>query len=125
MYRSDCFISSPMNSTVEVVPSPLVSSCATAVLAIMMAVGFWICCRFNKMLSPTDAILDKRVKMETLMRIYVNHTISFKRVLPSFVSLISPAPPTSLRSQKSTRRVQIRGQTTMRRRERERGKITS
>jgi hypothetical protein len=33
-----------MKRTVEVVPSPLMSSCATAVLAIIIAVGFWICC---------------------------------------------------------------------------------
>mmetsp|Transcript_11137 Transcript_11137/g.25095 ORF Transcript_11137/g.25095 Transcript_11137/m.25095 type:complete len:214 (+) Transcript_11137:946-1587(+) len=42
-YRSACFMSSPMSSTVEVVPSPVTSSCATAVRAIMTAVGFWIC----------------------------------------------------------------------------------
>ena len=39
-YRSACFNNSPMTSTVVVVPSPVISSCATAVLAIMIAVGF-------------------------------------------------------------------------------------
>jgi len=39
MYRSDCFISSPIKITVDVVPSPLISSWATAVLAIIIAVG--------------------------------------------------------------------------------------
>ena len=52
-------------STVEVVPSPVTSSCATAVLAIMTAVGFWIC-------------------------------ISRSSTFPSFVSLMPPAPSTSI-----------------------------
>jgi len=39
-YLSACFKSSPMTSTVVVVPSPVMSSCATAVLAIITAVGF-------------------------------------------------------------------------------------
>ena len=38
-----CFISSPTMSTEEVVPSPVMSSCAVATRAIMLAVGFWIC----------------------------------------------------------------------------------
>lgn len=41
-------MSSPMKMTVEVVPSPLISSCATAVLAIIIAVGFWICCNHEQ-----------------------------------------------------------------------------
>jgi hypothetical protein len=47
------------------VPSPDISSCAVADLAIMPAVGCWIC-------------------------------ISWSKTLPSFVSLIWPAPPTNL-----------------------------
>mmetsp|Transcript_26934 Transcript_26934/g.104568 ORF Transcript_26934/g.104568 Transcript_26934/m.104568 type:complete len:200 (+) Transcript_26934:5668-6267(+) len=46
-YLSACFKSSPMISTVEVVPSPHTSSWAVAVLAIMDAVGFWICISFS------------------------------------------------------------------------------
>ena len=58
---------SPTMSTAEVVPSPVMSSCAVAMRAIMHAVGFWIC-------------------------------ISCSSVLPSLVSLMSPAPPTSILS---------------------------
>lgn len=43
MYRSACFSSSPTRSTTEVVPSPQMSSCAVAALAIMTAVGCCIC----------------------------------------------------------------------------------
>ena len=64
-WRSACFISSPTMSTAEVVPSPVMSSCAVAMRAIMRAVGCWIC-------------------------------ISWRRVLPSLVSLMSPAPETSI-----------------------------
>jgi len=41
VYRSACFRSSPASRTTEVVPSPVCSSCATAVRAIMAAVGFY------------------------------------------------------------------------------------
>jgi hypothetical protein len=34
----------PMKSIVDVVPSPIESACTTTILAIMIAVGFWICC---------------------------------------------------------------------------------
>mmetsp|Transcript_12055 Transcript_12055/g.39594 ORF Transcript_12055/g.39594 Transcript_12055/m.39594 type:complete len:201 (+) Transcript_12055:1385-1987(+) len=64
-WRSACFMISPTMRTAEVVPSPVMSSCAVAIRAIMHAVGFWIC-------------------------------ISCSRVLPSLVSLMSPAPPTSI-----------------------------
>mmetsp|Transcript_30046 Transcript_30046/g.76369 ORF Transcript_30046/g.76369 Transcript_30046/m.76369 type:complete len:247 (+) Transcript_30046:237-977(+) len=37
------FINSPMNITLDVVPSPVMSSCAVAARAIMLAVGCWIC----------------------------------------------------------------------------------
>mmetsp|Transcript_5410 Transcript_5410/g.16073 ORF Transcript_5410/g.16073 Transcript_5410/m.16073 type:complete len:221 (+) Transcript_5410:1180-1842(+) len=40
---SASFISSPMNITVVVVPSPVMSSWAVAARAIMLAVGCWIC----------------------------------------------------------------------------------
>lgn len=43
MCRSACLRSSPTISTTEVVPSPQMSSCAVAALAIMTAVGFCIC----------------------------------------------------------------------------------
>mmetsp|Transcript_4943 Transcript_4943/g.12641 ORF Transcript_4943/g.12641 Transcript_4943/m.12641 type:complete len:204 (-) Transcript_4943:210-821(-) len=66
-YCSACFMSSPVKSTVEVVPSPTVSSVAVAARAMRVAVGCWIC-------------------------------ISWRRVLPSLVSLIWPAPPTSILS---------------------------
>jgi len=56
-----------------VVPSPVTSSCAVAVLAIMAAVGFWIC-------------------------------ISWSSTLPSLVSLMSPAPPTSLKRKEKERK---------------------
>ena len=49
-YRSACFRSSPMINTVEDVPSPVMSSCATAVRAIITAVGFWICISFRSTL---------------------------------------------------------------------------
>lgn len=54
-----------MNSTLVVVPSPVISSCDVAQRAIMMAVGCWIC-------------------------------ISRSSDVPSLVSLIWPAPPTSI-----------------------------
>lgn len=41
IYLSACFNSSPTSRTTDVVPSPTWSSCATAVRAIMAAVGFW------------------------------------------------------------------------------------
>mmetsp|Transcript_46084 Transcript_46084/g.150924 ORF Transcript_46084/g.150924 Transcript_46084/m.150924 type:complete len:252 (-) Transcript_46084:8-763(-) len=66
-WRSACFIISPTTRTAEVVPSPVMSSCAVAMRAIMHAVGFWIC-------------------------------ISCSSVFPSLVSLMSPAPPTSILS---------------------------
>lgn len=67
MYLSACLRSSPIKSTHDVVPSPVMSSCAVAARAIMTAVGFWIC-------------------------------ISRSSTLPSLVSLIPPAPSTSLQS---------------------------
>ena len=54
-------------STEDVVPSPVMSSCAVATRAIIFAVGFWIC-------------------------------ISYSSVCPSLVSLMSPAPETSILS---------------------------
>lgn len=98
MHRSDCFISSPIKSTVEVVPSPLVSSCATAVLAIMIAVGFWICCKSRRKKPQTKDQITSNTKMPSPQTLIAkrNYTISFKRVFPSLVSLMSPAPPTSL-----------------------------
>mmetsp|Transcript_37169 Transcript_37169/g.98393 ORF Transcript_37169/g.98393 Transcript_37169/m.98393 type:complete len:228 (+) Transcript_37169:1378-2061(+) len=66
-WRSACFISSPTISTADVVPSPVMSSCAVAMRAIIIAVGCWIC-------------------------------ISCSSVLPSLVSLMSPAPETSILS---------------------------
>ena len=39
-----------MMSTVLDVPSPVMSSCATAVRAIITAVGFWICISFSRTL---------------------------------------------------------------------------
>ena len=36
--------SSPIRSTFDVVPSPVMSSCAVAALAMSEAVGCWICC---------------------------------------------------------------------------------
>ena len=59
------FIISPIKSTLDVVPSPTISSCAVAALATIPAVGCCIC-------------------------------ISCNKTFPSFVSLICPAPPTSL-----------------------------
>mmetsp|Transcript_351 Transcript_351/g.874 ORF Transcript_351/g.874 Transcript_351/m.874 type:complete len:259 (-) Transcript_351:70-846(-) len=64
-YRSAAFMSSPIMSTMDVVPSPVTSSCATDVRAIMTAVGFWIC-------------------------------ISRSSTFPSLVSLMAPAPSTSI-----------------------------
>lgn len=43
MYRSAYFSSSPVKRTEDVVPSPVTSSCAVAVRAIIIAVGCWIC----------------------------------------------------------------------------------
>jgi hypothetical protein len=43
MCRSACFSSSPTSRTTDVVPSPQMSSCAVAALAIITAVGFCIC----------------------------------------------------------------------------------
>jgi hypothetical protein len=39
IYRSACLRSSPINKTMEVVPSPVISSCAVAARAINDAVG--------------------------------------------------------------------------------------
>ena len=64
-YRSAWCSISPISSTADVVPSPVMSSCAVAVRAISAAVGFWIC-------------------------------ISSSSTFPSFVSLMSPEPDTSL-----------------------------
>jgi len=44
VHGSDCFISSPIKSTVEVVPSPLESSCSIVVLAIMITVDRLLVC---------------------------------------------------------------------------------
>lgn len=43
MRRCACFMSSPIKRTLEVVPSPTMSSWAVAERAIMPAVGCWIC----------------------------------------------------------------------------------
>lgn len=43
-YLSLSFISSPISSTFDVVPSPVTSSCAVAERAMSAAVGCWICC---------------------------------------------------------------------------------
>lgn len=45
---SDCFNTSPIIKTVDVVPSPVQSSWAVDVLAINDAVGCWICCKKKK-----------------------------------------------------------------------------
>mmetsp|Transcript_1491 Transcript_1491/g.9124 ORF Transcript_1491/g.9124 Transcript_1491/m.9124 type:complete len:217 (-) Transcript_1491:24-674(-) len=42
-YLSAARMISPIRMTVEEVPSPVTSSCATAARAIITAVGFWIC----------------------------------------------------------------------------------
>ena len=55
-YRSACLSSSPMMSTVEEVPSPVMSSWATAVRAIITAVGFWICISFSSTLPSCDDV---------------------------------------------------------------------
>lgn len=39
IYRSACLRSSPINNTIDVVPSPVISSCAVAARAINDAVG--------------------------------------------------------------------------------------
>lgn len=46
-YFSACLSISPVKMTVDVVPSPVISSCAVAVRAIKAAVGCWICISFN------------------------------------------------------------------------------
>lgn len=48
--RSACFKVSPISNTLDVVPSPVISSWAVQLRAIMTATGFWICCKqfFNK-----------------------------------------------------------------------------
>lgn len=51
-----CLKSSPTNKHTVVVPSPVISSCAVAALAIMMAVGDWICISVSKTL-PSLVIL--------------------------------------------------------------------
>ena len=38
------FIRSPISTTFDVVPSPVMSSCAVAERAMSAAVGCWICC---------------------------------------------------------------------------------
>lgn len=43
MLCSACLSNYPINKTIEVVPSPTISSWAVAALAIIMAVGWWIC----------------------------------------------------------------------------------
>mmetsp|Transcript_7602 Transcript_7602/g.14958 ORF Transcript_7602/g.14958 Transcript_7602/m.14958 type:complete len:242 (-) Transcript_7602:90-815(-) len=48
--RSACFRSSPMKMTVDVVPSPQISSWAVAVRAMRAAVGFWICISWSSVL---------------------------------------------------------------------------
>mmetsp|Transcript_155807 Transcript_155807/g.499496 ORF Transcript_155807/g.499496 Transcript_155807/m.499496 type:complete len:234 (-) Transcript_155807:40-741(-) len=53
---SASFMSSPMNITLDVVPSPVISSCAVAALAIMLAVGCWICISL-KSTTPSFVIL--------------------------------------------------------------------
>lgn len=40
-----------MRRTVEVVPSPMMSSCAVQALAMRLAVGCWICCTQLKLLE--------------------------------------------------------------------------
>mmetsp|Transcript_14809 Transcript_14809/g.31976 ORF Transcript_14809/g.31976 Transcript_14809/m.31976 type:complete len:213 (+) Transcript_14809:1133-1771(+) len=50
------FMSSPMNMTLVVVPSPVISSCAVAARAIMLAVGCWICISLSKT-TPSLVIL--------------------------------------------------------------------
>ena len=47
-----------MMRTFEVVPSPVMSSCAVATLAIREAVGCWICCDKNKLNTVYRAIID-------------------------------------------------------------------
>ncbi|WNF20006.1 hypothetical protein NG271_450 [Saccharomyces cerevisiae synthetic construct] len=65
MKRCACLSNSPTRHTTVVVPSPVISSCAAAALAISTAVGDWIC-------------------------------ISVSNTLPSLVSLMLPAPSTSI-----------------------------
>ena len=46
--------------TFEVVPSPVMSSCAVATLAIREAVGCWICCDKNK-LNTRDVTIHRTI----------------------------------------------------------------
>ncbi|KAH0820977.1 hypothetical protein GEV33_001814 [Tenebrio molitor] len=47
---SACLRSSPITRTVEVVPSPVMSSCAVEARAIREAVGCWICISWRRTL---------------------------------------------------------------------------
>ena len=57
-----------MIKTVEDVPSPVMSSCATAVRAIITAVGFWICISFSSTLPSCARSVFFLVFRETSRR---------------------------------------------------------
>lgn len=50
----------PMKRTIEVVPSPVTSSWATAALAIITAVGFWICISLSRTLPSLVSLISAR-----------------------------------------------------------------
>eukprot|EP01136_Pigoraptor_vietnamica_P029896 Opistho-1_new@88456 len=59
MYRSACLRSSPIMRTFDVVPSPVISSCAVDARAMSEAVGCWICISWRRTL-PSFVILMSR-----------------------------------------------------------------
>lgn len=52
-----CFRSYPTNKTLDVVPSPEMSSWAVADLAIIPAVGCWICISWSKTLPSLVSLI--------------------------------------------------------------------
>lgn len=91
MCLSACLSSSPTISTTDVVPSPVISSCAVAARAIMtfwkLVSRTWFALDMSYGSRVLD-LLDKLVSRQTGSDENTALTISFKSTFPSLVSLI-------------------------------------
>jgi len=90
IYRSACFSSSPTMRTTEVVPSPVISSCAVAARAIMTYIHqWWPSCRRTGYGPPLgfEFATGQSARVPPLVAQHI-HTISRSNTFPSFVSLI-------------------------------------
>lgn len=86
----------PMNKTIDVVPSPTISSWAVADLAIIIAVGWWICIYCNSTLpsfvslscpAPPTSILSVPFGPKLVFNIYCKLFAAFIEIPNAYTFL--------------------------------------